>query len=252
MSSTLCHSQSRIVTRGELELLHAPDPTRTWVPVDHSTVIDTVSQALVQSGFEIERMQFCVSRNDARMFAVADLRSSLVTGVHLAVGIRSSYDKSLPLGFVAGSRVFVCDNLQFRSELIVARRHSPHGKARFQEAIQRAIQSLVQFRTTETARVRRLQLTGCSDMHAESVLLKSFEQGIVSHRLLGRVIREWRDPSFEEFSDRNAWSLLNAFTTVMGERLRSNPQAYAALTIRLQSMMDQEFFGVLEVSPEVA
>ena len=31
---------------------------------------------------------------------------------------------------------------------------------------------------------------------------------------LPRVIHEWDFPSHEEFEDRNAWSLLNAFTEV--------------------------------------
>jgi len=249
-TSTLLAHGSRIVTREELDLIKAPESTATWFPVDHSLVIDTVSQALVAAGFQIERMKFAVSRtNDARLFAVADLTSVLATGVNLAVGIRNSFDRSLPLGFVAGSKVFVCDNLQFRSELIVARKHTRHGAQRFQSAICQAIQSLVQFRTTETARIRRLQFTELTDLKAESVLLRSYEQGLVSHRLLPRVIEQWRKPSFEEFEARTAWSLLNAFTTVIGERLSTNPQEYAALTIRLQAMLDQEFFAAVEVGP---
>jgi len=244
---------SRIVTREELDLIKAPAPTETWFPVDHAHVIDTVSLALQQAGFSIERMKFAVSRtNDARLFAVADLTSVLATGVNLAVGIRNSFDRSLPLGFVAGSKVFVCDNLQFRSELIVARKHTRFGAQRFQEAIQHAIQSLVQFRTTETARIRRLQLTDISDLKAESVLLRSYESGLVSHRLLPRVIEQWRKPSFEEFEPRTAWSLLNAYTSILGSRLQTNPQEYAALTIRLQALLDAEFFGAVEVGPAVS
>jgi len=252
-STLLAHCGSRIVTREELDRIKAPEPTATWFPVDHALVIDTVSEALVAAGFQIERMKFAVSRtDDARLFAVADLSSVLATGVTLAVGIRNSFDRSLPLGFVAGSKVFVCDNLQFRSELIVARKHTRNGKARFQEAICQAIQSLVQFRTTETARIHRLQMTGITDLKAESVLLRSYEQGVISHRILPKVIREWRNPSFEEFSDRNAWSLLNAYTTALGSRLQTNPQEYAALTIRLQALLDAEFFGAVEVNPAIS
>jgi len=212
-------------------------------------VIDTVSQALVAAGFQIERMKFAVSRSAARLFAVADLTSVLATGVNLAVGIRNSFDRSLPLGFVAGSKVFVCDNLQFRSELIVARKHTRNGQTRFQEAICQAIQSLVQFRTTETVRIQRLQATDISDLKAESVMLRSYEQDVISHRVLPQVIKEWREPSFEEFQSRTAWSLLNAYTTVLRSRLETNPQEYAALTIHLQALLDQEFYGAVEVAP---
>jgi len=69
-STLLAHCGSRLGTREELDLIKAPEPTSTWFPVDHSIVIDTVSQALIAAGFQIERMKFAVSRTeDARLFA---------------------------------------------------------------------------------------------------------------------------------------------------------------------------------------
>jgi hypothetical protein len=251
-SSLVTHCGARVVTREELDRVEAPSPTETWFPVKHSLVIDTVSQSLASAGFQVERMNFALSRNDARLFATMDLASPLATGVNLAVGIRNSIDKSLPLGFVAGARVFVCDNMAFRSELLVTRKHTRNGAARFQEAICQATQSLVQFREVESQRIRKFQHLELSDVKADSILLRSYEQGVVSHRLLPRVIKEWRTPSFEEFSDRTAWSLLNAFTGVLGERLRSNPQQFAALTIRLQDLLDKEILPVETVSPVAA
>jgi hypothetical protein len=239
-SSLVTHCGARVVTREELDRVEAPSPTETWFPVKHSLVIDTVGRSLQEAGFRVERTQFALSRNDARLFATMDLASPLATGVNLAVGIRNSIDKSLPLGFCAGNRVFVCDNMAFRSELLVTRKHTRNGTTRFQEAICQATQSLVQFREVESQRIRRYQHLELTDVKADSILLRSYEQGVVSHRLLPRVIKEWRTPSFEEFADRTAWSLLNAFTGVLGERLRSNPQQFAALTIRLQDLLDKE------------
>ncbi len=250
-SSLITHCGARVVTREELDRVEAPSPTETWFPVKHSLVIDTVGQSLQAAGFRVERMNFALSRNDARLFATMDLASSLATGVNLAVGIRNSTDKSLPLGFVAGARVFVCDNMAFRSELLVTRKHTRNGTTRFQEAICQATQSLVQFREIESHRIRRFQHLELSDVKADSILLRSYEQGVVSHRLLPRVIKEWRTPSFEDFSGRTAWSLLNAFTGVLGERLRSNPQQFAALTIRLQDLFDKEVLAA-EAVPVIA
>ena len=55
--------------------------------------------------------------------------------MQLAVGVRSSLDKSISLQWACGSRVFVCDNLAFRSERVIARKHTTHGVERYQEAI---------------------------------------------------------------------------------------------------------------------
>lgn len=232
------HCGAREVSRQELEKVEAPPATATWFPVKHSTVIDTVQGALTASGFEVRRVQFGLSRSDARMFATIDLASVLAPGVTLAVGVRNSTDKSFPLGFCAGSRTFVCDNLAFRSDITVTKKHTRFGAQRFEGEIARSVTSLAAFQRHETERVRALQRTPLSDQAAEALMLRSYEAGLTSHRILPRVIAEWRKPSFEEFAARTAWSLLNAFTTALGGRAKSNPQGYAAVTMRLGALID--------------
>lgn len=226
------------MTQDELDTIGAPPPTETWFPVKHAAVIETVKGSLTDAGFVITKSRFGLSRGDARMFATLVLESALGCGVSLAVGVRNSIDKSFPLGFCAGSSVFVCDNLAFRSELLVKRKHTRFGAQRFQGEISRAVRTLDAFKTHETNRVKALQLADLSDQQAESLMLRSFEQGIVSHRVLPKVIGEWRKPSFDDFETRDAWSLINAFTTALGPRAKTNPQEYARTTMRLGALID--------------
>src|SRR5205823_14100843 len=130
---------------------------------------------------------------------------ALVTGVHLAVGVRNSLDKSFPLGFCAGSRVFVCDNLAFRSELLVNRKHTRNGSTRFSEAICKTVQQLQVFREQEGRRIKRLQHAELSNDQADALLLRAYERKLVSHHYLPRVIHEWRKPTFEDFEPRTRW-----------------------------------------------
>lgn len=239
-STLLTHCGARLVDRADLDQVEAPPATDSWFPVKHATVADTVAQALTAAGFQVRSAKYALSRGDARLFSTMDLATPLGSGVSLAVGVRNSTDKSLPLGFVAGSRVLVCDNLAFRSELLVRRKHTRFGQERFAEAICKAVQSLAQFKETEAARIRHFRSCEVQDVQAESLMLRAYEQDVVSHRLLPRVIKEWRVPSFEEFRERTLWSLFNAFTTVLGERAKSNPQQFASLTIRLQDLLDRE------------
>ena len=239
-STLITHCGAREVTREELDKVEAPPATDSWFPVKHAAVIDTVGNALTSAGFVIRSAKYALSRGDARLFSTVDLATPLGTGISLAVGIRNSTDKSLPLGFIAGSRVFVCDNLAFRSELLVRRKHTRFGQERFSEAICQAVQSLTQFKEAETVRIRRFQQIDLKDVQAESMMLRAYEKDIVSHRLLPKVIQEWRAPSFEEFEERTLWSLFNCFTTVLGERRKTDPQRFAALTIRLQDLLGSE------------
>jgi hypothetical protein len=242
-SSLVVHAGARHVDRAELDAVAAPPATKTWFPLSHGAVLRRVEDGLNQAGFNIRTVRMALSRGNARFFGTLDLESAVATGVTLAVGVRNSIDKSLPIAFCAGSRVFVCDNLAFRSEITVARKHTRFGEVRFGEALSRAVQSLHQFRETEEARVRQFQHTPLTDERAESIMLRAYDQDIVSHRMLPRVLAEWRTPTFEDFGERTLWSLFNAFTTVLGDVSRSNPQRFSALTIALQHLIDKQ--GVL-------
>ena len=193
----------------------------------------------MSSGFAVPRAQFGLARTDARMFATLDLTSELAPGVTLSVGVRNSTDKSFPLGFAAGSRVFVCDNLAFRSDILVTRKHTRFGRQRFEGEIVRAVVTLGAFQQHEARRVLALQSHELPDERAEALMLRAFEAGVASHRSLPAVIAEWREPSFDAFRPRTGWSLLNAFTTALGGRAKSNPQEYARTTMRLGGMIDE-------------
>jgi hypothetical protein len=232
------HCGARQVGREELDRVEAPAATATWFPVKHATVIDTVQQALGAAGFVVRRATFGLARDDHRMFATLDLTSELAFGVSLAVGVRNSTDKSFPIGFCAGSRTFVCDNLAFRSELTVTKKHTRHGRVRFEGEIARAITTLSAFRQHEAERVVALHECGLTDQAAEAIMLRSFEAGVVSHLLLPKVIQEWRRPSHPEFARRTAWSLFNAFTSALGPRAKTNPQDHARLTMRVGAIVD--------------
>lgn len=239
VASNLClHRGARAVDREELDCVEAPEPTETWFPLRHSQVLDTVLKTLEASAFHVEDMRLSLSQDNARFFGTLDLAASVGAGTLLAVGVRNSVDKTFPLGFCAGCRVFVCDNLAFRSELLVARKHTRYGVVRFQEAIAQAVQSLGQFQEAETQRIERMRSFQLSDQHADSLMLRSYEQAIIPLKTLPQVIEAWRSPAYPEFEQRNLWSLLNAFTSALNGRSQSNPQRFALQTIRLNALLD--------------
>ena len=51
-------------------------------------------------------MKLAVSADRARFFGTIDLQTPVAAGVSLAVGIRNSTDKSLPIGFVGAYTTF--------------------------------------------------------------------------------------------------------------------------------------------------
>ena len=240
-STLLNHRGGRDVQHEQLAAIHAPPPTDTWFPVSHHQVMDAVSDTLQSAGFEIRQTRLSLSHDDARFFGTLDLThriSDVAGGVTLAVGVRNSVDKSFPIGFCCGTRVFVCDNLAFTSEIVVSKKHTRFGQERYLEGISRAVTGLQQYQQTVGSWIERLQHWDLSEDAANSYLLRAYEQDIIGARLLPQVIREWRQPVFDEYRPRNAWSLWNCFTGVLSRtRQKSHPSQAALTTIRLQRLL---------------
>lgn len=233
-ATMILHCGARAASEEELASVPTPPPEGRWRPLSHASVLSRVKETLGEAGYAIRGQQIALSRNDARFFATLDLEAALAENVYLAVAVRSSIDKSFPLGLVGGQRVTVCDNLCFRGDLIdVRRKHTTHGERRFAEGIADAVARLADFHRVEAERVRVMQATELTEDRADSLILRAFEKGIVSARTLPRVVREWREPTFPQFEGRTLFNLLQAFTTVLGERARAAPHEFAVQTMRL-------------------
>lgn len=237
-TTLVLHSGGRFVEREELKQFILPPATRTWRPISHVAVLETALQTLAEAGYQVSRTRLGVSHEDRRFFGTLDLAAPLAPGVSLAVGLRNSVDKSFPMGFCAGSRVFVCDNLAFRADLLVRRKHTVHGVGRFSADIAAAVGSLASFRTAEAGRIAALKSRPLSDAEAESFMLRAcVQRGIVAQHQLPAVFAEYHEPRHDEFRARTAWSLVNAFTEVLRDLQERNPNELARRTMRLQALL---------------
>src|SRR5438067_2044552 len=244
----MLHAGGRLVTRDELQACKTPPPEGRWHPVSHVKVLATVKETLHGAGYVVKDEKYALARSDARFFGVLDLETPLAQGVGLSVGVRNSVDKSFPLGFAAGSRVFCCDNLAFRAELLVRRKHTVNGMRAFGTAIGNAVASLTSFKEAEALRIRRMAEMELTPAMASHVILTAFRRGIISSPQLPKVCEAWEEPPHEEFKPRTAWSLFNAFTEVLKPRAIAAPQAFVAQTVRLNGLMLPEATDVLQTA----
>lgn len=241
-TSLVLHKGAKQIPRSILETIDAPPPEGRWFPLKHSTVLESVCSTLEASGYRVKREQLAVGRDGQRFFGTLDLDSSLAPGVSLAVGIRNSTDKSFPLGFCAGNRVFVCDNLAFRSELLVKRKHTRYGEVRFNNAIAGAVTNLQSFQEVEKHRIHWLQNTEVTEERASHLLVQAMDQGIVSAPIIPRIWKEVKNPSFDYggIDGLSMWNVLQAFTTCLGERSKRSPSEYMGMTVRLNALFTPE------------
>lgn len=238
-SVLMLHRGARAVTFEELRDVKPPMPEGRWYPLSHGHVLHNVRHTLRDAGFTVAKECLGLSPDNHRFFGTLDLTNPIAEGVSLSVGVRNSTDKTFPLGFCAGTRVFCCDNLAFKSDLLVKKKHTLNGEINFAKAISEAVVTLGTFKEMEAARVARFLATILTDDQADSIILRSIESGVLGIRDLGRVLRHWRNPEHEAFKPRTAWSLLNAFTSALKSRCEKHPAEYAAQTMRINSLIEQ-------------
>lgn len=239
-SNLMLHCGAREVTREQLASLPCPPPTKTWAPIGHGRVLETAVATLGEAGYTVAKARYGLSGNDARFFATLDLATPLTPDgtVTLAVGVRNSIDKTFPMGFCAGSRVFVCDNLAFRSDLMVRRKHSPQGIANFSADIATAVMQLTSFKEAESARIAALAESPMPEEKADSLILRAaVDRGVIPLRAVPHVFHEWKEPRYAQFAPRTAWSLFNAFTAAIASLQETNPAELARRTMRLSAML---------------
>ena len=203
------------VSREELKALLVPEETRTFKPIPHIEVVESLIEALGFRYISVIRDEYAVSPDGMKMFGVLDLETSF-EGCRFAIGVRNSNDKSLRLALTSGIRVLVCSNLAFQGEFTpVLAKHSKNfsiidSLAIGVDRIQRNFEPLRQ-------QVESWQSRQITDERAKLVIYRAFVEGDLSvPRTLARdVHRNYFEPTHQEFAPRTMWSLSNAFTSAL-------------------------------------
>jgi hypothetical protein len=233
------HSGGHLVSYADLKEVPTPPPSGRWHPVGHAAVLDRVTETLTGAGYTIKSQALAIARDGHRFFGTLDLSTPLSDGVALAVGIRNSTDKSFPLGFCAGGRVFVCSNLSFNAELLVKRKHTTHAVGRWSNEIAGAIQRLPSFTESEGVRIAALKRLELTDDQVLAFFVRAMERHVIAAPTIPKLLAEWRNPTHDYGTGTapTAWRVLNTFTTVLGKKAITNPTEYAGQTIRLNALL---------------
>ena len=72
-SQRLSHVDTHLVTRDQLRLVPVPEPTRTWQPIPHIELIESLEQVLHQNQIAIQGEEFALRRDGSTLFGVLQL-----------------------------------------------------------------------------------------------------------------------------------------------------------------------------------
>jgi len=208
------HAGGEKLTRAELATIRpAIEATRTFRPIPHIELVETLDSVLSLRGIEKTREEFAIAKNGAMVFGVMDLQMTSMPGVTAALGIRAANDRSMSVQIAVGMRIFVCDNMAFSSDGIALRKKHTSGLNLRGEMIG-AVDTFEGRYLTMEEQVHKLQEREISDETAKSLMLDSFAQELLPKQYLPEVVKHYFEPQHEEFRPRTMWSLHNAYTEV--------------------------------------
>lgn len=223
------HTGGQAATLDDLMGIKTPEATKTYAPVGHGELIEMVKvqaeEKLHDYHFLDEHYGLAPLNGDnagAKMFGVISYQSDIRPDISLSIGVRNSTDQSLAAGVCMGAKVFVCDNLMFKGDIRVTRKHTGDVLTDLEKMIANSM---------EIAPMRHRDLLREADTmkdyeihndEAYAILGMAYGRDILKPRQLLASKNAWQKPPQDDFSDRTLWSLYNAMTEALKSSTHRN------------------------------
>lgn len=228
----MVHAGGWNATKEDLASVPVPPESESYFPVSYARFIEEMELHIPRFSLRIEREEFALARSGQQMFGVLTCRNGHEKPDYtLAIGLRNSYDRSLAVGLVVGTRVFCCDNLAFSGEVQAARKHTVHVFRDLPDLIYRMLSQVASMRSRIDAEVAAMKTRTLSAPEAHHLMIEGVRRHALPASQLPRLLAAWDRPKHSEFEPRTAWSLYNAFTEVTKSR---SPRFQMEGTLKLQ------------------
>ncbi len=238
MNQIMLHRGGWEATKADLASVAVPEPTDSYHPVPYSRFVEEMELHVPRFGLTIQSQQFALAREGNQMFGVLTCTNGHNAGDYaLAIGLRNSYDRSLSVGLVAGTRTFICDNLAFSGEVKMNRKHTVHVFRDLPDLIYRMLSQVSSMRARIDGEIAAMKVHELPPTHVHHLMVEAIRASVLPASRLPKVIEAWDEPRHEEFAPRTAWSLFNAFTEV---QKCACPRAQVEGSLRLTSLFRRE------------
>lgn len=253
MNGLMLHTGANAITREQLAQVPTPAPLgRFHKPVPYIDFVDKVADAMSTFGLRVLDEQYGLMRDGSRFFGLMELApvAQVDRDYALMVGLRGSHDQSLPRGLVAGSRVFVCDNLSFSGEVKVTTKQTLNIERRLPGLIMDAVRNLHGVFEVQDARFNTYKAFQLKPRWGDAAITEMVRRGVVTPSQVGRLVHEWDTPSHEEHTQHgwSLWRLMNAVT----ETLKSPLDEHGLPTRTNAPMVMERTVGMTQFLDEIA
>tara|TARA_R110000751_G_scaffold152635_7_gene257809 strand:+ start:1889 stop:2623 length:735 start_codon:yes stop_codon:yes gene_type:complete len=187
-----------------------------WRPIQHGELVDTIRDEVAVRGWEITNQMFSLGRDGADMAGALGIKikgwdgAAAFEGMELGLGFIHSNARRKALTLTVGASVACCLNGMCTGEMVLSR---PHDRTvNLIEEVELAVDGFRDHADRLPGAVAAMRETEVSPALASDILMEVGRKGMVGWAAVGRVDKEYRNPTFAEHGRDTAWALLNAFT----------------------------------------
>lgn len=226
MPGLMLHAGANAVSRNDLAALPIPaamGPRHKIRPFedDVAMITDFMSTVGLKIKDEAFGVKFNKDNSPTQFFGVMEVApANVLDGEFIPaefgtmIGLRGSYDESLPRGLAVGSRVFVCDNLAFSGEVKFQTRQTTNIDKRMPALLRSAVGQIPDLFHAQQARFDRYRCVELKPRWGDAAPIELLRRDVLNVHTIGTAMREWDKPTHPEHmaTGRTVWTFHNAIT----------------------------------------
>lgn len=210
-------SGSQAATLEQVRAVPVPKHTRSHRPMPYGDIVDHVQELVARHlRTPIVREQYALNKEGNQFFG--ELALDIGEKEFLSIGMRSSYNKSVAAGLVAGMHIMVCDNLQFMgSAMRLIRKNTTNVWRDFERMASGHVQNSLTHYAEMAERNEMMKGVEVSDRRGYALLGIAQGEGVLTPTQASVAFGDWQDtiagkPRHEEFAEQNLFNLYQCVT----------------------------------------
>lgn len=189
-----------------------PNPTATYQPLSNYDLVTNLKTIVNHYGMQVTSERFELGRKGNQLFGVMTVKTANAE-MEKCIGFRNSYDKTLPVGFVAGASVIVCSNLMFVGDIYKIRKHTANLYDDFQRITEGVVSSLDgNFNKIQEDAERLKTIIVSQDVAAKLAADMYMTEELITISQLSVFKQEWDKRRAALPDIQTGWDVMNHFT----------------------------------------
>lgn len=190
-----------------------PGATATYSPLSHENLVNAVLEQLDKKGLQVIDERYSIARSGQQMFGAFTINGGN-DEQNIQIGFRNSYDKSLQVGMVGGSRVIVCSNLMFKGDIKTMMMHKGDVVKEVNTTVEMVVATLEKnFKSIQkdTAKLKEVKVDPTAVAHVLGELF--FQESLVTSTQLQVIKNELVE--LRNFGKETMWDIYNHTTEAL-------------------------------------